>query len=230
MSAFWRKFKNKEGESLNISFEGMCREIFRKCHKDENGNLPSLHSNPNHKGLEADPIQYKDEWIGFQAKYFDNNFDYDQVMKSLKKTIEEKENETFKVNIIYIFSNGDYTNKIERWKNILKISEDNKITIKTLCGEELQDFLNDNKQWYLDFIDTYFEGAEGIIAKLTSNTQNNLNSINTVYYLEKVVVNYYHQNTKELKQNSETRYNFIEILNFLIEEGSIQGFRLRDEV
>lgn len=67
----WKHF-SELNEDTATSFENLCRALFlrREC---ADGVI--LHSNPNHPGVEVNPVLSRNgnESISFQAKFFDKN-------------------------------------------------------------------------------------------------------------------------------------------------------------
>ena len=53
---------------------------------------------------------------------------------------------------------------------------------------------------------------------------------NTVYYLENIVRRYILTTRKKIKMNRKVKDNVVEILYFLIEQGSVTGYLLREDV
>lgn len=85
MSAFNCNYGESE-QSIQLKFEHLCKCLFLKEVQKFDPSITYLHSNPNHPGIETDPVFNKNtnEWIGFQAKFFQSNVDYKQIENSVE--------------------------------------------------------------------------------------------------------------------------------------------------
>lgn len=123
----WSSFAtfNQDARGVRYKFEDLCRQLFANEFLAENTGFRYLHSNPNNPGLETDPIYSERDkrWVGFQAKYFDHNPDYQQIYDSAQKIVN---NYKGKVERVYLFSNKElsYTrsSKLRSTKNLLNNS------------------------------------------------------------------------------------------------------------
>ena len=92
MQITWESFNlyNQDTRGVRFKFEDLCRQIFINEFMANNKRHKYLHSNSNNHGIECEPIydEKNQRWIGFQAKYFDNQVDYKQIMHSAKETIK----------------------------------------------------------------------------------------------------------------------------------------------
>ena len=68
-------------------FSFVCRQLFANENLSGNKQFRYLHANPNNHGLETEPIydETNKRWIGFQAKFFDQDVHYEQIKHSAEK-------------------------------------------------------------------------------------------------------------------------------------------------
>lgn len=95
----WNKFGVK-GESKNKSFEDLC--MFLCCRELKITKIDSYHNQP---GIETEPFVANGKKYGFQAKFFDGKFDWQQINKSISKAIELYP----ELDKIFIYSNKEKT-------------------------------------------------------------------------------------------------------------------------
>ena len=115
----WTQFEKMHADKRS-AFEKLSRSLFKRefCTKET-----ILHSDPNHPGVEVAPVLSKDgkQHISFQAKYFDDRIDYNQIKESIQQAIINYHN---KLDVIYLFCNKDITETSKSYceiKNILNI-------------------------------------------------------------------------------------------------------------
>lgn len=96
----WDKFNSINAGDKCAAFENLARILFRERY-ELSQSLPYF---KNHPGNETDIIQQGNEWIGFQAKYFDNGIDAAQVIKSMEKARAFNPKQTK----LIIYTNGDF--------------------------------------------------------------------------------------------------------------------------
>ena len=53
---------------------------------------------------------------------------------------------------------------------------------------------------------------------------------NTIYYIENIIRKYIFKNHNKIKTSIHLKNNIINILNFLIEKGSVTGYLLREDI
>ncbi|AWD65400.1 hypothetical protein C2I28_10310 [Priestia megaterium] len=90
-----------KGESKQKTFEDLCMYLF--CREL---NVPKISAYENQPGIETEPVEIKGKKYGFQSKFFDSGFDWNQVKHSLLKAIEEYP----KLDKIFVYSNKNRTN------------------------------------------------------------------------------------------------------------------------
>ena len=89
----WEQFvvSNNDARGIRYKFEDLSRQLFIHEFLSGNSKYKYLHSNPNNPGVESEPIldEQNGKYIGYQAKFFDNNVDYGQIKSSAQKAIKE---------------------------------------------------------------------------------------------------------------------------------------------
>lgn len=110
MQINWESFSvyNQDAQGIRYKFENMCRQLFALENLSANKQFRYLHADPNNHGLETEPIydEVNDQWIGFQAKFFDNRVGYEQIKHSALKTVEYY---IGKVDLVFLFCNKPLT-------------------------------------------------------------------------------------------------------------------------
>lgn len=140
------------------SFEQLCRILFKRQFLDETSVLTS---SPNHPGVEVAPIfsQKLGKSIAFQAKFFQQRVDYNQIQSSIDKAIEHYSSS---LDIFYLYSNKDLSLKSQSFKKIkssldevnieLEIISNNEILAEILHYNDLQSYFFEKhtltKDWF----------------------------------------------------------------------------------
>ena len=92
MQVSWDSFRlfKQESHGIQLKFEDLCRQLFANENLAGNKQFKYLHANPNNYGLETEPIydEVNQQWIGFQAKFFEKSVDYELIYNSAKKIIK----------------------------------------------------------------------------------------------------------------------------------------------
>ena len=96
----WKLFEFKFSENPQRNFEWFCYLLFCKEFNQSYG-IPRLYNQP---GIETFPVEYDNEVIGWQAKYFSSKINKDDVLDSVKKAIEKYP----KITKLIIFSNQEW--------------------------------------------------------------------------------------------------------------------------
>lgn len=145
MSAFICNYGESE-QSIQLKFEHLCKCLFLKEVQKFDPSITYLHSNPNHLGIETDPVFNKNtkELIGFQAKFFQSNVDYMQIEKSVDEIIKNLKD--FKLNVLYLYCNKKVGTKSQSYKRILGKLDKNNIRIELICDENIVDLARDYKE------------------------------------------------------------------------------------
>lgn len=127
----WDQFKTINTNPTG-SFENLCRNLFKR--KFFSSDI-LLRSNPNHPGLEVDPI-YSDvtnSKISFQAKFLSKN-DYSQIKKSIKKVIKYYK---YDLDVLYLYCNRDLDTSSSGFLEIKKLLNTANIEIKLITNNEI---------------------------------------------------------------------------------------------
>jgi len=156
----------------------------------------------------------------------------------------------FKSKVIELCKNGDgywYVDKIVKsylfaqtiWKETATewhtLKDENKKFIKTISEEighcpsalySISKLLNDIGSPYLN------DGVSWISGMLINNKDllTAKLEINTIYYLEDLVKKYIYKNREKIKKTRQLKQEILIILDFLIEEGSVVGYLLRENI
>ena len=93
----WQTFAYKYRGREQDAFEDLARNLFRK----EMGINYGLFQRVNHKGNETDVVENDGKVIGFQAKFFKNGIDADNIIHSMRGAKERNPNQTH----YYIYCN-----------------------------------------------------------------------------------------------------------------------------
>lgn len=127
----WDHF-NVNNNHKTSSFENLSRLLFKENYCVE---CTILRSNPNHKGIEVDPVTGKDGLIiSFQAKYFSKGIDYSQIKKSFQII---RDNYEGKLDRVYLFSNEDVSTNNSSYLECVKILEEASIECIAITNTEL---------------------------------------------------------------------------------------------
>ncbi len=177
----WNIFKAKFNGKERISFENLSYQLF--C--AENNNSIGIFRFKNQTGIEAEPIQTNEGWVGFQAKYYDTKImdNKNEIIDSIKKA--KRENSNLDKILFYLnqeFSESstkekkdpDYKTEIESDVNKINLS----IEWRVPSHFERQLALPEN-QYLADF---YFDQGKNIldfVEGLRKHTENLFLSIQT---------------------------------------------------
>ena len=192
MSAFICNYGESE-QSLQLKFEHLCKCLFLKEVQKFDPSITYLHSNPNHPGIETDPVFNKNtnEWIGFQAKFFQSNVDYKQIENSVDEIIKNLKD--FKLNVLYLYCNKKVGTKSQAYKRILGKLDKNNIRIELICDENIVDLARDYKELGYYFFGWRYINAESL---------NKVNNSSLDLVRDKVVKNL------DIDTNASNRLNF----------------------
>ena len=150
----WDNFKtyNQDARGVHYKFEDLCRRLFINENLSGNKHVKYLHASPNNYGLETEPIfdETRQMWIGFQAKFFEGNVDYNQIMHSAKKIVEYYTGKAGKVNLVFLFCNKAITTTptTKRMKDIINLLKQNNIELQLITDTAILDLVV-NKYPYL---------------------------------------------------------------------------------
>lgn len=138
----WETFINTRvnPRGVQFQFEDLCRQLFKNDFlKNNNGRKKDLiHSNPNHPGLEADPVfdENSNRWIGYQVKFFENNVNYREILKSAKQIVQHYSR---KVDDVYLFCNKPIKNTAKTYLEIEALLKASNIEIILVTDNEILD-------------------------------------------------------------------------------------------
>lgn len=140
------------------SFEQLCRILFKRQFLDETSVLTS---SPNHPGVEVAPIFSKilGKKIAFQAKFFQQRVDYNQIQRSIDKAMEHYSSS---LDVFYLYSNKDLSSESQGFKKIkssldeanieFEIISNNEILAEIVRHNDLQSYFFENhtitKDWF----------------------------------------------------------------------------------
>ena len=165
MQINWDSFKiyNIDSRGIRFKFEDLCRILFANEFLSGNKQFRYLHSNPNNPGLETEPIfsEQSEQWIGFQAKYFDNDVDYEQIKRSAKQIIAHYTGQDGIVNTVYLYSNKPISNKAKGYKDTVDLLSKHNIDIHLTTDNAILDLVR-NKYAHLGL---YFFGSHTLNAE-----------------------------------------------------------------
>ena len=99
-----------------------------------------IHSNPNNPGIESEPIldEINNRYIGYQAKFFDNDADYNQIKESAQKAVKYYKG---KVEVIYLFCNKPLTTTSDSYRKIEKLLNDAGIALQPITDTAILDLV-----------------------------------------------------------------------------------------
>ena len=149
MAITWDEFKYKNSNT-RITFENMCRMLFKRFYFDCD---VTLHSNPNNPGVEVVPVYSEklSKTISFQAKFFEQTVDYQQIKESVKKVIKYYAKE---LDLLVVYSNIDINTTNKSYTSIKTILEESGIELEIVTNQEILDQVLDHPK----IKDAYFSG------------------------------------------------------------------------
>lgn len=134
MNISWDVFKYKNSDP-RAAFENMCRLLFKYKYCD--GTI-TLHSNPNHPGIEVDPVYSTklSKKVSFQAKFFDTKTDYKQIKESVDTTIKYYSD---KLDLLILYSNTDINTNKSLYQKIYQALKAVNIELELVTNQEVLD-------------------------------------------------------------------------------------------
>jgi len=108
----WNKFKAKFSDNLQSNFEWFCYLLFCKEFNQPHGIFRYV----NHSGMETNPIKFGNDWIAWEAKFYEDKLSNhkDELIKKLK-TAKNKNPETTK---ILFYTPIDWTESSKKTRRI----------------------------------------------------------------------------------------------------------------
>lgn len=138
----WEQFitRNNYARGVRYKFEDLCRQLFSYEFLSRNNVNRYVHSNPNNPGIESEPIldEVNNRYIGYQAKFFDNDVDYSQIKESAKKAVKYYKG---KLDIIYLFCNKAITTTCDSYKSIENMLSNAGIELQPITDTTILDIV-----------------------------------------------------------------------------------------
>lgn len=144
----WEQFalSVNEKDGITSKFENLCRQLFISEFFYDH---VYPHSNPNNPGIEIEPLfdDKTQRWISFQAKFFENNINYQQIHDSVKKTITYYKG---KLDTLYLFCNKSISRKVKKYEQIEALLNSSNIELEIIDNEAILDLVikYDNLRYY----------------------------------------------------------------------------------
>ncbi len=152
MQVNWESFKtfNQDSRGVRYKFEDLCRQLFVNENLSGNKQFRYLHANPNNYGLETEPIydEITQQWIGFQAKFFDHSVKYDQIKDSARKIVKYYTGKAGKVDLVYLFCNQPVKSTAPTFVDTVNLLKTNNIDMQLITDTAILDLVI-NKYPYL---------------------------------------------------------------------------------
>lgn len=138
----WEQFitSNNDARGVRYKFEDLSRQLFTYEFLSGNSKHKYVHSNPNNPGIESEPIwdEVNNRYIGYQAKFFDNDADYNQIRESAQNAVKHYKG---KLDIIYLFCNKALTTTCDSYKGIEKLLNDAGIELQPITDTTVLDLV-----------------------------------------------------------------------------------------
>lgn len=138
----WEQFitSNHDARGVRYKFEDLCRQLFIYEFLSHNNKYKYVHSNPNNPGIESEPIldEVNNRYIGYQAKFFDNDADYSQIRESAQKAVNHYKG---KLDLVYLFCNKALTTTCDSYKGIEKLLNDAGIALQPITDTTILDLV-----------------------------------------------------------------------------------------
>jgi len=162
MQINWESFAtyNHDARGIRFKFEDLCRQLFANENLSGNKQFKYLHANPNNHGLETEPVydETNKRWIGFQAKFFDQDVRYEQIKHSAEKTVEYYTGKEGIVELVFLFCNKPITSTAVGYINAVEILKKANIDVQLITDTAILDLIR-NKYSYLGL---YYFGNHSI--------------------------------------------------------------------
>lgn len=138
----WEQFVtcNNDARGVRYKFEDLSRQLFTYEFLSQNKKHKYVHSNPNNPGIESEPIldEENDRYIGYQAKFFDKDADYNQIKESAEKAVKHYKG---RLDVIYLFCNKALTTTCDGYKDIEKMLSDANIVLQLITDTTILDLV-----------------------------------------------------------------------------------------
>jgi len=165
----WNVFKSKFNGKETSSFESLAYQLFCIEYKNDLG----IFRFKNQTGIEAEPIEYEGNHIGFQAKFYNTKIsdNKDPIIDSIKKAKRENSN----LNKILFYLNQEFSESPKKGiknpvykEEIENVAESLNIEIEWRVPSHFERQLTLPKNSYL--YDFYFSFGKGLIDSLNEIT------------------------------------------------------------
>lgn len=136
----WNDFIGKNSKCLTNAFEDLARYLFRKTHS-----VPyTLPYYKNHPGNETDVIECGGEIIGFQAKFFENEIDANNIIHSIDLAKKWNPHQTK----IIVYTNKEFgipkDNRINRKQQaVIDAAASHGIKVEWMFGNNILDAIKE---------------------------------------------------------------------------------------
>lgn len=138
----WEQFVtcNNDARGVRYKFEDLSRQLFTYEFLSQNKKHKYVHSNPNNPGIESEPIldEENDRYIGYQAKFFDKDANYNQIKESAEKAVKHYKG---RLDVIYLFCNKALTTTCDGYKDIEKMLSDANIVLQPITDTTILDLV-----------------------------------------------------------------------------------------
>lgn len=125
--------------NVHIDFERLCRSFFKLWLFDKS---TLFFQSPNQSGVEIEPIILDLKNTSFQAKYFTNRIDYQQIRDSMDAVFRNYK--PGEIETIYLFCNLDFTLRGKAYMGIVEASKEHNITIIPVTNLSILDQISVN--------------------------------------------------------------------------------------
>ncbi len=147
----WEQFRYLNAANPNAAFEHLCRLLFTA--------ELSLDAPPqqrkNQAGIETEPVEHNGEFVGFQAKHYDNRIDKEDVIASINTAKERHP----KLTVLYFYCNLEFGNPqkghdITRTEGEIKAcANKNGLNLVMRMGTQILDLVAKHELAYKHFFD-----------------------------------------------------------------------------
>lgn len=134
----WSEFAVKNKGACRERFEDLCRMLFCEELGIDQGTLVSV---KNQAGNETMLAQHNGQLIGFQCKYFDIKYDFQEFKDSISKAKLNNQDQ----DVIYLYSNAQLPSEKQKEKLVAYVKEQgmnceirfhNQILDKVVCSKD----------------------------------------------------------------------------------------------
>lgn len=171
----WEYFKVCNND-VRLKFEDLCRQIFEKEFLVSNKEHIHVHCNPNNPGLESEPIydENNKRYIGYQAKFFDESVDYNQILHSAQNIVKYYAGQ---VDHVYLYCNKPLTTSCKRYKDIVSTLKEANISLEPITDVTILDIVRKYPNLALYYFEQNFLSEEWFI----KHTEETLDKLGTRY-------------------------------------------------